>query len=244
VKPYYQDEQATIYCGDVMDILPQLERASFQCLMSDPPYGVDYHHGGNPCGVNGKRYSEHQVKWGQIAGDKVPAGEWLPHAYLAMRDGAAVYLVTRWDVEPDWREMLVNAGFLLKQRLTWHKQDHGKGDLDGTWAPTCEDVLFATKGRHLLNRRPSMLLDICCVPTWEYRHHPHQKPTALGERCISNSTQNGDMVLVPFSGSGSELIAAKACGCRAVGIEVEERYCEIAANRLSQGVLFGIGGAA
>ncbi len=67
--------------------------------------------------------------------------------------------------------------------------------------------------------------------------HPVAFPLAIPIRCISATTDPGDLVLDPFMGSGTSLLAARDCGCRAIGIEVEERYCEIAAKRLEQGVL-------
>ena len=71
----------------------------------------------------------------------------------------------------------------------------------------------------------------------EYEH-PAQKPVALAARAIRNSSKAGDLVLDPFAGSGSTLRAAKDAGRRAIGVEVEERYCEVAARRCSQEVLF------
>lgn len=233
MKPYYDEAGIAIFHGDVREVLPALAPASFDCLMTDPPYGIGYER------MNGADRSG-PVQWEAIAGDEAVSGDWLKLAFPLLADGSAVYLCTRWDVEPQWRDELASAGFDVKQRLIWHSGLHGKGDLKGTWADTCEDVIFASKGRHILNHRWSMLLDVGCIPTWEIRYHPHQKPIGLSGRLIGNSTSRGKSVLVPFCGSGSELIGAKGAGCRAVGIELEERYCEVAARRLAQGVLFGL----
>jgi hypothetical protein len=133
----------------------------------------------------------------------------------------------RWDVEPEWRRLLKDAGFLIKQRLTWHKRSTGRGDIDGTFSPTCEDVLFASKGRHVLSHRPSMLLDVGCVPTWEKRHHPHQKPIALPRVLIEASTKHGDVVLDPFAGSGTTAVACMKAGRRCIAIELDTQYIPI-----------------
>lgn len=68
--------------------------------------------------------------------------------------------------------------------------------------------------------------------------HPTQKPVALMAWCF-NYIPTDALVCDPYAGAGPTLVAAKRCGRAAIGIEIEERYCEIAANRLSQGVLFG-----
>jgi adenine-specific DNA-methyltransferase len=207
---------------------------SVDAIMTDPPYGIGYdNRDQSPGGKTSARKSATKVDWETIPGDEAPDGAWLAEAFRVMKNGAALYLCTRWDVEPEWRHLIVAAGFRLKQRLTWHKRAGGKGDHEGTWAPTCEDVLFATKGRHRLNRRPSALLDIGCVPTWKYRHHPHQKPVALPGAMIEASTRPGNVVLDPFAGSGTTLMACLKAGRRGIGIEIDPRFLPACRRRIA-----------
>jgi DNA modification methylase len=118
--------------------------------------------------------------------------------------------------------------------LIWHKRVHGKGDLRGTYAPTCEDVIFATKGRHILNNRPSMLLDCGCVPTWEYRYHPHQKPEALIEILLRTSMQEGEVVFDPFIGSGTTAVAALKLGRHFYGCDINPEYVRLTNERIEK----------
>lgn len=215
--------------GDCVELMKGMDGESVDAIVTDPPYGIDYKPGGKP--LKDTR-SETHITWGVIAGDDKPDGRWLTEAYRVLRPGSALYLMSRWDVEPVWRQILIDAGFRLVQRLTWHKRVHGKGDLKGTWATTCEDVLFASKGRHILNKRPSMLLDVGCVPTWEHRYHPHQKPVPLYTGLIENSTRPGDLVLDPFVGSGTALVACAESGRRGVGFENNAAYFASAQQRL------------
>ncbi len=76
--------------------------------------------------------------------------------------------------------------------------------------------------------------------SWEREpcvYHPSQKPLQVISRLISTFTAEGDLVLDPFMGSGTTLVAARNLGRRAIGIEIEERYCEVAVLRLAQQVL-------
>lgn len=224
----YQRDNVWLYSGDCVSILNALDGGVADMVVTDPPYGISFHHGNQSAGGR----SSKQVKWGEIANDKDINKDWMPAIYRSLVEGGAMYLCTRWDVEPKWRDACAAAGFLLKQRLTWHKRVNGKGDLRGTYGPTCEDVLFCTKGRHILNKRPSMLLDAGCVPTWEKRFHPHQKPISLMRALIDNSSQIGDVVLDPFMGSGSTGLAAVQSGRGFIGIELNQSYYEAAVSRI------------
>jgi DNA modification methylase len=214
--------------GDAVAVMAGMEAGSVDAIVTDPPYGIGYR--AERCGKPGR--TDGFVDWGTIANDEDVDGRWLAGAFRVLKDGGALYFCTRWDVEPRWREECRAAGFAVKQRLQWHKRVFGHGDTKGTFGPTCEDVLFVTKGRHELNSRPSMLLDVGCVPTWEKRHHPHQKPVALSKILIEASTRHGDLVLDPFAGSGSTLVACVKSGRRAIGIEVDPDYIPIIIHRL------------
>lgn len=85
--------------------------------------------------------------------------------------------------------------------------------------------------------------DVWRFPIERNRLHPAQKPLALMDQIVRVSSRLGDLVLDPFCGSGTTLRAAKDQGRRAIGIEKDERYCEVAAQRLSQEV-FDLGGVA
>lgn len=222
----------TVHAGDSLAVMGGMAAGSVDCVVTDPPYGIGYRHA-RGASVSEKRRSVRVVEWAPIAGDEAVDPRWLAEAFRVLRDGAALYLCCRWDVEPEWREHLRAAGFLVKQRLTWHKRTHGKGDVTGTYAQSTEDVLFATKGRHRLSGRSSALLDVGCVPTWERRFHPHQKPVDLPRVLIRTSCPSGGTVLDPFAGSGTTALAALAEGRKAVLIEKEPAYVEIIRRRVA-----------
>jgi len=125
----------------------------------------------------------------------------------------------------------------IRSLLVWDKETLGLGGTEGL-RPSYELVaLFAAPGFAVENRSVS---DVWRQPYATARpYHPAEKPVPLLRRLIQIS--GGGSVLDPFCGSGSTLVAAKAEGLHAIGIEIEERYCEIAAQRCAQEVLGLVG---
>jgi site-specific DNA-methyltransferase (adenine-specific) len=118
--------------------------------------------------------------------------------------------------------------------LTWDKGTVGMGALDLPWFPCTEEIYVL--GRGWQGSRTSAVMR----HVGRNRDHPTEKPVALMLQLVAKCPPG--TVADPFAGSGSTLVAAKQLGRRAIGVEIEERYCEIAARRLSQGVLdFGEG---
>lgn len=113
------------------------------------------------------------------------------------------------------------------------------GDLSIPWKPNWEEIYVA--GRGFAGARNSSILSGHSVVTWasKGREHPNMKPVSLLERLIEKCPPG--VIADPFAGSGATLVAAKNLGRKVVGVELEERYCEIIARRCSQEVLdFGI----
>lgn len=131
--------------------------------------------------------------------------------------------------------------------LTWEKGEHvGMGDLSLPWKPNTEEIYVLGSG-FVGKRTGSVLKSLAIAGTVGQgalgtRHHPTEKPEALMAALITKCPPG--TIADPFAGSGSTLVAAKSLGRRAIGVELEERYCEIAAKRLSQDVLDFTGGAA
>lgn len=215
VKPYYQDDLVTIYHGDCREWMPGAD-----CVVTDPPYGVALE----------TRYAS--AKRGRLtrANDYPPIhgdGEAFEPAHL-LTFGRAVL----WGAQY-YADRLPASG----QWLVWDKRDgialNDQADAELAWTRGTGGTvprLF----RHLWN---GMLKD---SERHERRVHPTQKPIALMSWCLSFFPGVASVV-DPYMGSGPTLLAAKAAGIRAIGIEIEERYCEIAAQRCSQEVLGLVG---
>ena len=214
--PYYEDEFVTLYHGDCREITAWLEA---DVLVTDPPYG--YEHASN-------RDGPFKGKW--IANDHDLSERddmlalWFDHAG---RIGRPALVFGSWRMPKPIGTHTV---------LTWDKGlASGMGDLSIPWKPNTEEVYVIGKG--FVGSRDSSVLTGSVV-TWasKGREHPNMKPVGLMQRLIDKTV---GIVADPFAGSGTTLVAAKQLGRRAIGVELDERYCEIAARHLAQGTLFG-----
>ncbi len=219
IRPYYERDGIKLYHGDCVDILPFLGR--FDLALTDPPYGVTYQ-------------SNHRVGQGStpITNDGTRLSLRLYRKVIPLIEANAVLWFTRWDAWPDVWE-LVGQKYPLKGMLVWDKGHNGMGDLSN-WG--CSHELIASAGGiRTVGGRDGSILRFAPVPP-SGRSHPTEKPTKLLEYLISKV--DAQTVIDPFAGSGATLMAARDLGRQAVGIEISEKYCEAAANRLSQGTLF------
>jgi len=218
MTPYYDDGTCVIYHGDCRDVLPS---CSFDVVVTDPPYGIDLDTDYSSLAGN--------AAWRARKGDY--AGKSHPRVH-----GDSDLDAVRWVLALDVPRAMFGAHYfhhLLPNGGTWHVWDKREelgsnmlADAELLWASWACGPLRIARHKWLGYMRASEVGE---------HLHPTQKPVYV-MRWILNMTPPG-VVLDPFMGSGSTLRAAKDLGRRAVGIEIEERYCEIAAKRLAQEVL-------
>lgn len=133
----------------------------------------------------------------------------------------------------DWYNS-VSEHFKVKNTIVWYKRGGGLGDLKGAYMFNHELIIYAVKGRHLLNGK--RLNDVWEIPKDNVNKylHPTQKPLDLSKRIIEKSTKENDVVLVPFVGSGSECVSAIELKRFFIGIEKEKEYVDIANKRIEE----------
>jgi site-specific DNA-methyltransferase (adenine-specific) len=245
MKPYYEHGGITIYHGDCREVLPGLPKLDL--VVTDPPYGLSYNNGDlahNWEKVFGGDVA--RMKARPIANDVDEAtAESLLHEVLTlirpkMHRGACCCccgggggpkpLFARWT-------LLLDEVLDFKQAVVWDKGGLGMGI---HFRRNYEFVLIAQNGSPAHrwnggNSTPNLWRLGKIIPS--DKQHPTEKPVALFAQCVSLFSDVGDTVLDPFMGTGAGLVAAKNFNRKAIGIEIEERYCEIAAERLSQEVL-------
>jgi len=213
MKPYYEENGITIYHGDCREILPSLH-GQYDVVVTDPPYG--------------RAFSSSRK--GQFGKSKVANDETTIERDWLLSNISVPSVV--------FGSPYVSRPAAFRAVLIWDKGDHvGMGDLSFPWKPCFEEIYI--NGDGFIGRRSSAVLRYPAiagtVAVNHGRFHPTEKPHLLMRDLISKCPTGA--VLDPFMGSGTTLRAAKDLGRKAIGIEIEERYCEIAAKRLRQEVL-------
>lgn len=221
-EPYYQDEYVTLYHGNCLGALADVW-VDADVLVTDPPYGMNFQSGRRKGTKLEKIYGDDDTTVRDLA-----VAEWAPSDKPALVFG-------RWNINPPAGE---------RQRLIWHKASTaGMGDLRIPWGTNYEVIHLLGHGwdRELTGVKRTGGV----ITTHEARGsmggeenktgHPTPKPVPLMEHLVKRCPPG--VVADPFAGSGATLRAAKNLGRHAVGVELEERYCEIIAQRLAQETL-------
>jgi len=211
MTPYYERDGIQIFHGDCRDILPTLPPVDL--VLTDPPYGI---------GLEDHRNRGYD--W-MIQGDSSwELGESVLELLSLLPTVTFAPVKRLWS--GDWRQVLV-----------WDKGPAvgSGGDPSTCFKQTAELIQFRNTGP-LNGNRDSAVLRFWVGQT-NYHDHPVQKPISLLRYLVEKFSHTNDLILDPFMGSGTTLRAAKDLGRRAIGIEIEERYCEIAVKRLAQEVL-------
>ena len=230
VQPYYDEGGITIYRGDCRDVAESLVPASVDLLLTDPPYGMAF--------VSGWTAAKQTVRSdGVRQGVRVVRG--------AANDLEAAYgpdmhalVFCHWESWPDFYDSLCHL-FPIRNALIWAKGGGGMGDLRHEYAKDYEVILFGARSRvrALVGKRVGAVISGHRRVPPTQRHVPFQKPVGLLRELIERHCPEGGLVLDPFMGSGSTLVAAAMSGRRAIGIELDEGLCEIAVKRLAQETL-------
>jgi len=214
---YYQDDYVTLYHGDCLT--DHLEWRDADVLVTDPPYGMAYTgfggRKGEPRRTTGKLY---------VSGD----------SDTKIRDSALV----QWGNKPaiTFGKWTIPRPAGVKARLIWDKTPCGfMGDLSMPWGSAEEEIYIHGSG--FIGKREANILRSPALMSGDANRpdHPTPKPTGLMELLIAKCPPG--TIADPFAGSGSTLVAAKNLGRHVIGVELEERYCEIIAKRCAQDVL-------
>jgi DNA modification methylase len=209
-SPYYSDAVCTIYHGDCRKLLPGL---TADVVITDPPYGSG------------------RIRGSKIRGFVDELATAIEGMNLAPGLLAAAFMspsrVLAFGTELTW----------TFERLLWM---HKTADLATPWRSWCtnsEAVMVLSRPGAIWPPPQSYRTDTYSVGPAGKQGHPAAKPLTVVRDLVTRLSSAEGLILDPFMGSGTTLRAAKDLGRKAIGIEIEERYCEIAAKRLGQEVL-------
>lgn len=221
---FFQDDRICLYNDRCEKIVASIEDNSIDAILTDPPYGIAY--------ASNKPRRKGQYK--MIEGDDKVSTTILTDLYRVLKPGGAAYFFTRWDVMQEWVDDLKMNGFIVKNELMWDKGGFGMGDLEGDWATTHETILYCTKGDHKLNppRRRSVISVQKVMPSKMI--HPNEKALGVWYPMIAASTKPGDIVLDPYAGSCSSLLACRQMNRNSIGVEVDAECLSRVMPRLQQ----------
>ena len=208
--PYYDEDGITIYHGDCLDVLPSL---TFDVVVTDPPYGIDLNTDYSRPSTPASRC------YPRVLGDDEPFDPAHLTAYPRVVMFGANHYAER---------LPPSRGWVVWDKITRNDVTAGQiSDAELAWTnclPRTRVFRHMWNGGFRASERDA----------W---HHPTQKPVALMSWLLDLVSKPGEVVCDPYMGSGPTLRAAKDLGRRAIGVELSEAYCEIAAKRLAQGVL-------
>lgn len=225
-----QVERNRVHCGDCLSALQFWHGGTIHLLVTDPPYGMAFQ--------SNRRVVS--AKADKIAGDAELEeatsllSSMLVAAHPHMAEDAHILVFVGHDGIPAFRRTIEQSGFAYKGLFTWVKPNHTTGDLFGAFATRTEFIIHAVKGAPDVNPRRD---NVYIQKSWE-RHtdHPTEKPVELLEYVIACTSADGDLVIDPFCGTGSTLVAAQRLGRRYWGAELEDHYAEVARDRITAGL--------
>lgn len=218
----------TLLRGDCLEILPTLADNSVDCIITDPPYKLV-----------GGGHNKEIVRFAKLSSAEVSKGKffeipetsiWMQELYRVLRNGGQFYCMTNDKNLHGYLSSAKNARFHLLNILVW---DKGMATPIQYYRKDIEFILFMCKGKaeYIRNMGDTALIR-GCKGIYGTKVHPSEKPINLMERFVCNSTDKNGVVLDPFMGSGSTMVACANTGRRGIGIELMQEYYDIAVKRV------------
>ncbi|GMO60184.1 MAG: site-specific DNA-methyltransferase [Termitinemataceae bacterium] len=257
--PYYDTENSAIYNGDCLTILRALPENSINMIFADPPYFLS--NNGFTC-QGGKMVSVNKGKWDKSKGfesDLEFHDLWISQCKRVLKPEGTIWISGTYHSIYSCGFLLAKNGFHILNDICWFKPNASPNLSCRFFTASHETLLWARKdekAKHTFNydkikngdfpedkiKQPNLQMrsvwsiNLTKQSEKQYGRHPTQKPLALLKRIVLSSTNEGDIVLDPFCGSGTTGLACQNFDNRFfIGIEIEKEYCEIAKNRVSQG---------
>lgn len=215
-----------IYHGDCIVGMQSLPDKCIDLVVTDPPYLMRY--------KTNRRKDKLHGSCKEIAGDNdfrlIKA--YIKECYRVLKDNSAMYMFCNANQIAFFIETAKAVGFKVKNIIIWVKDEHTSGDLKASFGCQHEFILLLNKGRKFL--KGHRITDVWKFDRvfWRRKLHQNQKPLALLEQCIKYHSDEGDVVLDGFMGSGSTAVAARKMRRNFIGWEIDKEYYDVAIERL------------
>lgn len=231
MTPYYDADGVTIYHGDSMEILPTIAAGSVHMVCTDPPYVIGAVSAGNIGAKSGG--------WQDMMNSASWFTAWYREVDRMLKAKGSFWTFCNWRSVPVVMRAALDAGMPLTSLAVWDKEWIGPGGPIGL-RPSYELVALLAKPEFAVPDRGVADVIRHKVGSYKPNGHPAEKPVPLVRRLIEiAAVPEGGLVVDPFMGSGTAAMACRDIGRRFIGIEAEEKWCDLAASRLAQGDLFG-----
>jgi len=229
MKPYYQNELTTIYNADCLDVLKDMKDNSVDLILTDPPYLINYK-------TNRRKYKDkyqHEIKNDDIK-DFSMIEKVLELSYKKLKTNTILALFCSFDYIEKFKTKMQDVGFNIKNVVIWNKGNWTAGDLQAQLGKQYEMILIGHKGccKFKNDYRFSDIWFEPRVPS-EKSVHQNEKPLNIIQRIIEIYTNKGDIVVDTFAGSFTTCVASEQLERKSIGIELEQRYCDIGIKRLN-----------
>lgn len=219
------ESNTNIFHGNCIEFIKNIEDKSIDCLITDPPYGVDIQFGAYDNQLSRKIENDGNIDDALLLLDTM-----LLEVKSKLKDNAHIYIFCNWKIYPQFNA-IISKHFQIKNLIIWDKLFMGMGDLKGNYSSSYEMIVFAGGNREFLSRPKNI---IQCRFNDE-RFHNTQKPVDLIKQLIENSTNVNETIFDPFLGSGSTVIAANQLKRNFIGCEIDEQNYKITLKRLEDG---------
>lgn len=226
------DFDIRIYNDDCLNILQNMEKESVDLCVSDVPYKIS---SGGTSGNCGGIFVDKKTRSGKMFDyNEIKFCEWLPSLYRVMKKNTHTYLMINARNLCELQTEAEKVGFSFQQLLVWIKNNTTPNKY---YLNACEFILMLRKGnaKNINDMGQSNVLKTQNIIGSKV--HPTQKPVSLMKFLIKQSSNECDIVLDPFMGSGSTGVAAKLLGRKFVGCEIDKNYFDIAEKRINDCII-------
>ena len=253
-KPYFSDKDFALYLGDSVSILTSLPANSIDMIFADPPYmlsndGFTVH--------AGKMVSVNKGDWDKSKGfdnDYAFHKQWLEACHRVLKPHGTIWVSGTYHSIYQCGHIIQSTGYHILNDITWFKPNASPNLSCRFFTASHETILWARKqkkAKHIFNydlmKNGDWNEDFMKKPNYQmrsvwainppkkeekkYGKHPTQKPLSLLERIVLASTNKGDIILDPFTGSSTTGIASKKHGRKFIGIDTEKKYLDLSKKR-------------